>query len=535
MAAATALASRDVRVTVLESRGRLGGRASSIVDRETGQTIDNCQHAVMGCCTNFLHWCETIGCTDLFEPQPRLFFVGPPLGSLPPSESACSNWWNRLIARVGMEQLRERWGLSNATRARAFDTRQAEVGSWPAIAPFESTNWFAPLHLASSLSGFSWISPYDRQALARAIVRLAQSKWGADESFAYWLSRQGQSAAVIESFWKPVLVSALSESFERIGLKYARKVLVDGFLAHRDGWRVWIPKVPLDEIYGTRLTSWLAQHQVDWRLHAGVSRVLSNGETLLTNYRAHRALNVAWQAVDDEGLKADELLFMQHAMEEGLVRVQGVELRNGERLTADQVVLAVPQHFVPDVVPTELQSLASIRQLEQIKTAPIGSVHLWLDRAITDLPHAVLINRLSQWLFGRGRSERGYYYQVVISAAFDLASLSEQDVLARVMSELAEVWPEARAAQLRHGRLITEHKAVFSPRPEIDQLRLGAQSPIRNLHFAGDWTHTGWPSTMEGAVRSGYLAAESVLKRMGRAERLLQPDLPTNWLTRWLV
>lgn len=535
LAAATALATRDVRVTLLESRGRLGGRASSIVDRETGQTIDNCQHVVMGCCTNFWHWCETIGCTDLFEPQQRLFFVSPPLGSLPLSESPFLSWWDRLAARAGINRLLEQCGLSNAARARAFETRQAEPDSLPAIAPFESTNWFAPLHLAASLSGFSWIAPRDQHALAGAIVRLALAKWGNDESFAYWLSRQGQSAAVIESFWKPVLVSALSESFERISLKYARKVLVDGFLAHRDGWRVLIPKVPLDEIYDTRLTKWLAQHAVDWRLHAGVSRIFSNGEALLTNYRSRRASNVAWQAADKAELAADELLFMQHAMADGLVRMQGVELRDGEQLTADQVILAVPQHLVAGIVPTELQALATIRQLEQIETAPIGSVHLWLDRAITDLPHAVLVNRLSQWLFGRGRSERGYYYQVVISAAFDLASLSEQDVLAHVMSELAEVWPEARAAQLLHGRLITEHKAVFSPRPEIDALRPVAQSPIRNLHFAGDWTRTGWPSTMEGAVRSGYLAAESVLRRLGHEETLLQPDLPTNWLTRWLA
>lgn len=495
LAAATALATRDVRVTVLESRNRLGGRASSIVDRETGQTIDNCQHVVMGCCTNFFHWCETIGCRDLFEQQERLFFVGPPV---PISRKPSGN-------------------------QRA------------SIATFEANDWFAPLHLATAMSGFDWISFADRQRLQQAILKLAKSKWGGDESFAYWLSRQGQSEAVIESFWKPVLVSALSESFERIGLKYARKVLVDGFLRHREGWRVWVPKVPLDEIYGTRLAHWLSQHNVDLRLNAGVARVLSNGETLLSRYVDRRGSNPSYRNADEQTLAADESLFTQHAMAEGLVRVQGVELRNGERVDADAVVLAVPQHLVGGMVPSALQSHEVIRKLDQIETAPIGSVHLWLDRAITDLPHAVLVNRLSQWLFARGRSERGFYYQVVISAAFDLAKLSEQEVLDRVMSELREVWPEAAEAKLLHGRLITEHKAVFSPRANVDDLRPAAQSPIRNLQFAGDWTRTGWPSTMEGAVRSGYLAAESVLKRLGRVEEVLQPDLPTNWLTRWLV
>ncbi len=498
LAAATALATRDVRVTVLESRGRLGGRASSIVDRETGQTIDNCQHVVMGCCTNFFHWCETIGCRDLLIPQDRLFFVGPP---------------------------------TVATNSRGQDAETAR----PAIATFEANQWFAPLHLAQAMSGFQWLTARDQQQLQQALVRLALARWGEDESFAYWLSRQGQSDAVIESFWKPVLVSALSESFERIGLKYARKVLVDGFIRHRDGWRVWIPQVPLDEIYGTRLTNWLHEHGVDLRLNAGVARVLSNGEKLLDHYRSRRALNSAYATADAGLLATDDALFVEHALAAGLMRVQSVELRNGEQLTTDEIVLAVPQQLVGGIVPSELQSHDVIRRLDQIETAPIGSVHLWLDRSITNLPHAVLVNRLSQWLFGRGSTERGFYYQVVISAAFDLTKLTEQEVLDRVMSELREVWPEAIEAKLLHGRLITEHKAVFSPRTGVDALRPVAQSPIRNLHFAGDWTSTGWPSTMEGAVRSGYLAAESVLRRLGCDEQLLQPDLPPNWLTRWLV
>ena len=482
LAAATALAARGMSVTLLESRGRLGGRASSFVDRETGLTIDNCQHVAMGCCTSFFHWCQTIGCRDLLEAQPRLFFVGPPIAGSKPG----------------------------------FGTHEP-----PAFATFEATHWPAPFHLAKSLNGFVWLSLSDRIRLARAIVSLALS-WGSDESFAFWLSRQNQSTTLIESFWKPVLISALSESFERIGLKYARKVIVDGFLKDRDGWQVWIPKVPLDEIYGSRVTSWLHEHRVDLRLNAGVARVLSNEESLLSYYRARRTGGVSpsltlrvsnSQSTDLDAQQADEQLFCQQAMREGQLRVQGVELRNGECIDADEVILAVPAHLVSGIIPTALQSDPAIGRLEQIETAPIASVHLWLDRAITDLPHAVLINRLSQWLFARGASDRGHYYQVVISAAFDLAQWSEADVLNRVLDELREVWPTACDAQLNHGRLITEHKAVFSPRPGIDELRLAAASPIRNLHFAGDWTQTGWPSTMEGAVRSGYLAANSVLRK----------------------
>lgn len=488
LAAATALAARGVKVTVLESRPRLGGRASSIVDRETGQTIDNCQHVAMGCCTNFFHWCETIGCRDLFERQERLYFVGPP----------------RSTGR-------------------------------PTIARFEATGWPAPLHLAAALKGFDWLSFQDRQLMQFAIGNLIASKFNSqDESVASWLARQGQSENLIESYWKPVLISALSDTLDRLSLKYARKVLVDGFVKHRDGWEVWVPKVPLDELYGTRLQSWMQAHGVDLRLNAGVARITSNGTQLLASHQSRRDSSELWcnsEAIDRAN---DDVLFTQEAQRLGLMRAQSVELRSGEHIKADHIVLAVPQHLVSGLVPEELRQHSQVQRLSQIETAPIASVHLWFDRSIMDLPHAVLINRLSQWIFARGHSERGFYYQVVVSAAFDLAKMTEAEVLDRVMSELREVWEQAGDAKLQHGRLITEHKAVFSPRPDIDALRPKAQSPLRNLHFAGDWTSTGWPSTMEGAVRSGYLAAESVLKQLGQETHIVQPDLPGNWLTRWL-
>ncbi len=488
LAAATALAARGVKVTVLESRPRLGGRASSIVDRETGQTIDNCQHVAMGCCTNFFHWCETIGCRDLFERQERLFFVGPPRSS-----------------------------------------------GRPTIARFEATSWPAPLHLAAALKGFDWLSFRDRQLMQVAIGNLIASKFNSqDESVASWLARQGQSENLVESYWKPVLISALSDTLDRLSLKYARKVLVDGFVKHRAGWEVWIPKVPLDELYGTRLQSWMLAHGVDLRLNAGVARITSNGGELQAKHRTRRDSSQLWSESSADDRATDDALFTEEALRIGLMRARSVELRSGEQIPADHIIVAVPQHLVGGLVPDELQSHQQVQRLSDIQTAPIASVHLWLDRAIMDLPHAVLINRLSQWIFARGHSERGFYYQIVVSAAFDLAKMTEAEVLDRVMNELREVWERATDAKLQHGRLITEHKAVFSPRPNIDELRPQAQSALRNLHFAGDWTSTGWPSTMEGAVRSGYLAAESVLKQLGHATRIVQPDLPGNWVTRWL-
>jgi squalene-associated FAD-dependent desaturase len=448
LAAAVALTSRGVGVTLLESRPRLGGRASSIIDQETGQTIDNCQHVAMGCCTNFLHFCETIGCSDLLERERELYFIGPP-----------------------------------------------QSGKRPPCVTFRGAALPAPLHLASSLAAMPWLTLWDKIKLGFALRSMARQPANApDESCAKWLQRQHQSPAACEYFWHTVLVSALSESLDRISVRHARKVFVDGFLMNRNGWEVTVPRVPLAEIYDDRLMSWLRERGSDVRLKAGVKKLV--------------------EAADG--------------------RIGLVELRSGERISGAEFILAVPQNLVAIVVPDSLAAHEQVRRLDRIETAPIASVHLWFDRPLTEFPHAVLLGRLSQWVFNRGSTERGHYLQVVISAAFELATQTESDIVQRVSAELISVWPEAAEAKLLYGRLITEHRAVFSPQPGVDGLRPPQQSPIANLQWAGDWTLTGWPATMEGAVRSGYLAAENVLRRLGRSEQLLQPNLPTEWLARWL-
>jgi uncharacterized protein with NAD-binding domain and iron-sulfur cluster len=127
-----------------------------------------------------------------------------------------------------------------------------------------------------------------------------------------------------------------------------------------------------------------------------------------------------------------------------------------------------------------------------------------------------------------------HYYQVVVSASRSLSEMTSDQIVEQVVGELRSAWPSGSEAKLLRGRVVTEHKAVFSPLPGADERRPAQQSFIPNVQFAGDWTRTGWPATMEGAVRSGYLAAENVLRIVGRSERLVQPDLPVAWLPRLL-
>jgi uncharacterized protein with NAD-binding domain and iron-sulfur cluster len=249
-------------------------------------------------------------------------------------------------------------------------------------------------------------------------------------------------------------------------------------------------------------------------------------------------------------------------------RAIDVELRSGERIAADHVILAVPQNLVLSLLPEEWQADPHFSGISQLETAPISSVHLWFDRPITILRHATFVGRLSQWLFNRSaiqvretaslerddahasaarqdnpgvntpgspvQKSHLHYYQVVISAARDVVARGKDETILTVIEELAGVWPGVREAKVLHARLVTEHKAVVSMLPGVDRLRPLQQSPMSNLQLAGDWTRTGWPGTMEGAVRSGYLAAENVLRQCGRPERILQPDLPVALLSKLL-
>ncbi len=164
--------------------------------------------------------------------------------------------------------------------------------------------------------------------------------------------------------------------------------------------------------------------------------------------------------------------------------------------------------------------------MKNLTPSPITSVHLWFDKPAMKLPHAVLIDCLGQWVFDRGEVAPGeFYLQVVVSAARDLKGLGRDEIQRRIVEELAGLFPPVARATLLRAKVVTEHAATFSAVPGVDQWRPVQSSPVANLAVAGDWTATGWPATMEGAVRSGYLAAEAILERTGQPAKLVQPDL----------
>ncbi|MBW3541477.1 MAG: hydroxysqualene dehydroxylase HpnE, partial [Planctomycetes bacterium] len=331
LAAALALGRRGIPVTLLESRPRLGGRASSFLDKSSGAEIDNCQHVTLGCCTNFRAFCEDAGVAAYLREERELYFIG----------------------RLGQ-------------------VNRFAPGRLP-----------APLHLWPAFRGLSFLDRGDRRAISRGLRALARANGAAaaanGRSFHDWLTAHDQPPAAIERFWHVVLVSALSETLDRVDVGHARKVFVDAFLANRNGWRMQVPTVPLGELYGAALARGLEAAGVVVRLGTGVRQVV---------------------------------------LEEG--RAAAVELRDGTRMEAADVVLTVPHHLVRSLLPDSLANEPPLAGVDNLKTAPISSVHLWYDRPITSLPHAVLVDRTSQWLFNRtllaaaaGHGDGRSYYQVV--------------------------------------------------------------------------------------------------------------------------
>jgi squalene-associated FAD-dependent desaturase len=428
LSAAVELAPRGWQVTILESKSRLGGRAGSFTDPATGESIDLCQHVSMGCCTAFAEFCRTVGIDHLLAPQKTLYFMTP----------------DRRVSRFRADPLP------------------------------------APLHLARSFLGAHFLTLGEKWKLARTLSRLVHEPADIDPPFLLWLQAHGQNQRIIDRFWNVVLVSALNESIDRIGLKYARKVMHDAFWSDRRGFEVQVPTVPLDRLYGEELQSWLKSHDVQLKLNCAVDEILIENEV-----------------------------------------VYGVRRRNGTRENADAYISTVPPDRLLDLLrPDFFAWYPALTNLRKLEFSPITSVHLWFDRPVTDLSHVVLIDCLSQWLFNRG----GGYVQIVVSAAHDLRGLRADEIQSRILDELKSLFPNLDAAKLLRSKVVTEHAATFSPVPGVDAWRPGPATGIPNLFLAGDWTATGWPATMESAVISGTNAGLAATRSLRSEARFIKPS-----------
>jgi squalene-associated FAD-dependent desaturase len=448
MAAAVALESAGLAVTLIEARKTLGGRAGSFEDPQTGQTLDNCQHVLLGCCTNLIDFYKRTGAFNLIRWEDTIRFIDP------------RGREHKLKAMKGMP---------------------------------------APLHLALSGLLFGALTFSERIAMSSAMRAMLRMGIAAREklenvSFGDWLKQHNQPDSLIDKFYDLVLISALNEQCRLASASYAIQVFQDGLLAHSNGYRVGMPAVPLGKLYERFPCK-------NVRLAARMTGLRFTGNT-----------------------------------------VTGVELQGGEILEADAVVLAVNYPALDKWIPPELwQADERFAGLEKLQSVPILGAHLWFDRPILSASHAALMTTPMQWLFAKhdeaGKPGDGSAVHGVISAARDWLAKPKDECLKLFEAQVRATFPHARDAKLLRGVIVIEKRATFSPLPGSDAFR-PRQGPgpngIANLFLAGDYTRTGWPATMEGAVRGGYLAAEAILKNAGETGRFLVPDLKPQWPARFL-
>ena len=448
LAAACALSDQGFQVTLFEKRPFLGGRASSYEHPGTGEVVDNCQHVLFRVCTNLVEFYQRIGVGEQIRWFDHMNFIEP-------------------------------GGRVSVLKSSALP---------------------APLHTAPSFFEFPFLGTSDKLAIARALVPLTLTvQRDTGKSFQHWLKQHRQTEMAVARFWRPILVSALSEEMDRISVSAAAQVVRESMKSPA-AREMGVPMIPLTDLYNA----------------AGNYVQARNG-----------------------------VLHFRRAVERFSGDGSGVRVRAGDSEERfDYLVVALPFDALDTVLPDAPESMPIREQLRHFETSPITGIHLWFDRQISDLDHAVLLDRTIQWMFHKSRLQPmrsqasnggpgGSYIELVVSSSKTLIDKSRAEIVHLALNEVREFFPAAREANLVKSTVIKELNATYSPQPGIDAYRPTSSTAWPRVFLAGDWTATGWPATMEGAVRSGYLAAEALGRASGRqGVRLVSPDLHATGLMR---
>jgi squalene-associated FAD-dependent desaturase len=339
----------------------------------------------------------------------------------------------------------------------------------------------APLHLATALASYPLLSPRERLGAAIAawqLRRLSMADPSLDEmTFDAWLNEHGQSVRSIGAFWDLFVLAALNAPSAQASLGLAVTVFHRGLLDRADAADIGVPAVPLSELHAEPAARALRQAGVDVQLRC-------------------RALAI----VAERG------------------GVQAVTTRRGG-LEADAVVLAVPNEVVGPLLPEG--ALPAPAALERLGSSAIINLHLVFDRRVMAVPFAAAVDSQVQWIFDRTKAaglERGQYLALSLSGADAMLQESHASLKERVLPTLAGLLPVAREATLQRFFVTRVPHATFRQGPGCAALRPGPRTNVPGLFLAGAWTDTGWPATMEGAVRSGRSAAGWALSAVGMQE-----------------
>lgn len=352
----------------------------------------------------------------------------------------------------------------------------------------------APFHLMPSLLWHRSLTLGEKISLSRAMLGVIREgpEFSSQKGrrLAEWLRERGQGQRQIDAFWGPLLVSALNEEIERMESRAALRVVYRGLLSRREAWQVGLPGAALGEITA----------------RPGLAALQKAGVRVALRKTALRV---------ELGEKSSPFR---------------LRFTDGETAEGDALVLALAHPQIQDLLPESLRHDTFFARVAAIESSPIVGVHLWFDREILEQPYLAAIGGTVQWVF----RHPGHYVGLVVSAARGLEGKGKEQILEACLDELRKLLPAAREAKLLRSLVVKERAATFSATPQGESLRPPARTPAPGLFLAGDWIDTGWPATMEGAVRGGLLAAEAALEFFGEPAKLIVPELPAAGLVRWL-
>jgi uncharacterized protein with NAD-binding domain and iron-sulfur cluster len=466
--AAIALAQAGAEVTLLEAKPRLGGATMSFT--RDGLAIDTGQHVFLRCCTAYRGLLDRLGMTAHAPLQPRFDITV----------------------------------VAPGKRARMRRRRLP-----------------APLHMLPALLGYPFLNFPERSRIALAALafkRLREADPKTDEiRLGDWLAAHGQDDRTRRVLWDLFSISSLNIPGDDASLALAAVVVKTGLLGDAGAADIGVPALSLGELHGTAAARLLDKLGASVRLSTKVAAVGPNGAggfLIRLGRSAQPNADADASAADadrQDAVRQDADLGPANEAENG--EAEHAEAENGEVLAADVVVLAVPHEQAARLIPDGALPAETVDGWAGLGAAPIVNLHLRYDRKVMDVPFAAAVDSPVQWVFDRtrisgmhARGDDGQYLAVSLSAADPYVNMSVAELREMFVPALAELFPEAAAATVTEFFVTRERRATFRQVPGTARLRPQSATDLPGLALAGAWTDTGWPDTMEGAVRSGLNA-----------------------------
>ncbi|HEV3288151.1 MAG TPA: hydroxysqualene dehydroxylase HpnE [Streptosporangiaceae bacterium] len=400
----------------------------------------------------------------------------------------CCTAYRGLLARLGM--------AGSVTLQDRFDVTVASPGG---RARLRRTGLPGPLHMGAALAGYRLLSYSQRLRVARAalaMTALDPARGDLDATrLGDWLAAHGQDERTRRVLWDLFTVSSLNVPGDDASLALAATVVKTALLGARDAADIGVPAIPLGDLHGRAAAALLGRQGAQVRLGAKVAAVsLPPG--------GHGGANGSTARL----------------------RVQLAERRgNGgpTAIEADGIVLAVPPEAAARLMPAGAPAgHPGPAQWRQLATSPIVNVHVIYDRRVTRLPFVAAVDSPVQWVFDRtGPSglRTGQYLAISLSAADSYVDVPAPALREQFLPALAELFPAARDARVTDFFVTRERRATLRQVPGCERLRPPAATAVPGLVLAGAWTGTGWPDTMEGAVRSGLNAVRALRRDLAMA------------------